>query len=55
MGTQNNHGKVAYLGTDDSEELQINGNTIPALGQFKYLGSIDQENGSSNLEIEKKD
>jgi hypothetical protein len=34
--------------------LQINGNTIPTVKQFKYLGSIVQENGSSDLEIDKR-
>jgi hypothetical protein len=33
--------------------LQINGNTIPTVKQLKYWGSIVQENGSSDLEIEK--
>jgi hypothetical protein len=40
--------------TDRSEELQINGNTIPTVEQFQYFGSTVQENGSSDLEIEKK-
>jgi hypothetical protein len=34
--------------------LQINGNKITTVNQFKYLGSIVQENGSSDLKIEKK-
>jgi hypothetical protein len=47
-------GKAEYLGTDHSEELQINGNTLPTVKQFKYLGSIIQENGSSGVEIKKR-
>jgi hypothetical protein len=54
-GLKINYGKTEYLGTDHSEELQINGNTIPTVKQFKYLGSIIQESGSPDLEIEKKD
>jgi hypothetical protein len=42
---------MEYFGTDHSEELQINESTILAVTQFKYLGSIVQENGSSDLEI----
>jgi hypothetical protein len=34
--------------------LQINGNKIPTVKQSKYLGSIVQENGPADLEIEKK-
>jgi hypothetical protein len=34
--------------------LKINGNTIPTVKQLKYLGSIVQENGSSDLEIDKR-
>jgi hypothetical protein len=45
---------MEYLGTDHSDELKINGNTIPTVKRFKYLGSVVQENGSSHLEIEKK-
>jgi hypothetical protein len=37
-----NYGKTEYLGTDHSEELQINGNTIPTLKEFMYLGSVVQ-------------
>jgi hypothetical protein len=36
-GLKMNHGQMEYLGTDNSEELQINGNTIPTVKQFKYL------------------
>jgi hypothetical protein len=32
----------------------MNGNTIPSAKQFRYLGSIIQENGSSELDIKKK-
>jgi hypothetical protein len=53
-GLKISYGKAKYLGTDHSEELQINGNTIPTVKQFKYLGSIVQENGSSVLEVEKR-
>jgi hypothetical protein len=53
-GLKINYGKTEYLGTDHSEELQINGNTIPTVKQFKCLGSIVQENGSSDLEINKR-
>jgi hypothetical protein len=42
------------LVTDHSEELQVSGNKIPTVKQVKYLGSIVEENGSSDLEIEKK-
>jgi hypothetical protein len=34
--------------------LKINGNTIPAVKRFKYLGSVVQENDSAELEIERK-
>jgi hypothetical protein len=44
---------MEYLGTDHSEELQINGNIIPTAKQFQYLGSVVQENGSSDFENEK--
>jgi hypothetical protein len=53
-GLKINYGKTDYLGTDRSEELQINGNTIPTVNQFKYMESIIQENGSSDFEIEKR-
>jgi hypothetical protein len=53
-GLKINYGKMGYLDTDHSEELQINGNTIPTVTQFKYLGSVVQENGSSDLEIDKR-
>jgi hypothetical protein len=46
--------KTEYLAKDHSEELQINGNTILTVKQFKYLGSTFQENGSSDLETEKR-
>jgi hypothetical protein len=46
-----NYGKMEYLGTDHSEELKINGNLTLTVKQFKYLGSIVQENGTSDLEI----
>jgi hypothetical protein len=39
-GLKINYGKTEYLGTDYSKKLQIYGNTIPAVKQFKYLGSI---------------
>jgi hypothetical protein len=32
-----NNGKKEYFSTDHSEELQINGNTIPTVKQFMYL------------------
>jgi hypothetical protein len=41
------------LFTEYSEELQINGNTIPVVKQFEYLGSIFQVNGLSDLQFEK--
>jgi hypothetical protein len=53
-GLKINHGKTEYLGTDHSEELQINGNTIPTVKRFKYLGETVQVNGSSDLEIEER-
>jgi hypothetical protein len=34
-GFKINYGKTEYLGTDHSDELQINGNTIPTVKQFK--------------------
>jgi hypothetical protein len=46
---------MEYLGSDHSEELKISGNTIPTVKHFKYFGSIAQEDGSTDLEIEKKD
>jgi hypothetical protein len=36
-----------------SEELKINVNTIPSVKQFKYLGSVVQENGSLTLKLKK--
>jgi hypothetical protein len=33
-GLKINYGRTEYLGTDHSEELQINGNTIPTVKQF---------------------
>jgi hypothetical protein len=53
-GLKINYGKTEYLGTDHTEELQVNGNKIPTVKQFKYLGSAVQDNGSSELEIEKR-
>jgi hypothetical protein len=44
---------MEYLGTDYSEDSQITWNTIPAVKQSKYFGSIIQENGLSDLETEK--
>jgi hypothetical protein len=37
-GLRISYGKTEYLGTDHSGELQINGNTILTVKQFKYLG-----------------
>jgi hypothetical protein len=54
-GLKMNYGKTEYLGTDHTEDLQVNLNIIPTVKQFKYLGSTVQDNGSSDLEIEKKD
>jgi hypothetical protein len=53
-GLKINYGKTEYLGTDHTEDLQVNGHIIPTVKQFKYLGSIVQDNGSSDLEIEKR-
>jgi hypothetical protein len=53
-GLKINNGKTEYLGTDHTEDLQVNGYIIPIVKQFKYLGSIVQDNGSSDLEIEKR-
>jgi hypothetical protein len=50
-GLKINYGKTEYLGTDHTENLKVNGNIIPTVKQFKYLGSIVQDNGSSDLEI----
>jgi hypothetical protein len=50
-GDKINYGNMGYLGTDHSEEFQINGNTIPTV---KHFGSIVQENGSADLEVEKR-
>jgi hypothetical protein len=33
------NGKTEYLGTHHTEDLQVNGNIIPTVKQFKYLGS----------------
>jgi hypothetical protein len=49
-----NYGKTEYLGNDHSEKLQIDGNTNTTVKECKYLGSILQDNGSSDLGIEKK-
>jgi hypothetical protein len=49
-----NYEQTEYLGTEHSEELQIDGNTIPPVIEFEYLGSIFQENGSSDLEFEER-
>jgi hypothetical protein len=38
-GLKMNHGQMEYLGRDHSEELQINGNTILTVKQFKHFGS----------------
>jgi hypothetical protein len=46
--------KLNIFFPDHTEELQVNRNIIPAVKEFKYLGSIVQDNGSSDLEIEKK-
>jgi hypothetical protein len=53
-GLKINYAKTEYLGTVHSEELQINGKAIRTVKQFKYLGSVVQENGPSDLEIEKR-
>jgi hypothetical protein len=53
-GLKINYGKMEYFGRDQSEEVQINGNTIPTVKKFKCLGSRVQENGSSDPEIKKK-
>jgi hypothetical protein len=34
-----NRGQMEYLGRDHSQELQINGNTILTVKQFKNFGS----------------
>jgi hypothetical protein len=39
---------------EETGKLQSDGNIIPTLNQFMYLGSTVQENGSSDLEINKK-
>jgi hypothetical protein len=49
MGFKINYGKMKYLGTDHSEKLQINKNTIQTVKQFKCLGSVVQENDSSDF------
>jgi phage gp16-like protein len=49
-----NYGKTEYLGTDHSEEFQTNGNTIPTVKRFKYLGSKVQENDSYDLDTEER-
>jgi hypothetical protein len=54
-GLDTNYGETEYLATGNSEELQINGNTTPAIKHFEYLGSIFQPNSLSELEFEKKD
>jgi hypothetical protein len=46
--------KTEYLGKDHTQDLQVNDNIIPTVKQFKYLGSIVQDNGSSDHEIEKR-
>jgi hypothetical protein len=46
--------KTEYLRTDLWDELEINGNKTKAVKNFKYLGSILKDNGSSDGEIEKK-
>jgi hypothetical protein len=53
-GLKINYGKTECLGTDHTEDLQFHGNIIPTVKQFKYLGSIVQDNGSSGLETEKR-
>jgi hypothetical protein len=53
-GLKINYGKMEYLSTDNSEELKINGNKIPTVKHLKCLGSIVQQNGSSDLEIAKR-
>jgi hypothetical protein len=53
-GLKINYGKTEYLVTHHLEELQIDGNTIPAVKLFTYLRSVVQENGSSDLEIGKR-
>jgi hypothetical protein len=54
-GLKINYRKMEYSGTDHSEELQISGSTIPTVKHFKYFESIVQENGSTDLEIDRKD
>jgi hypothetical protein len=39
-GLKINYGKTEYLGTDHTEDLQVNGNIIPTVKHFKYLGSV---------------
>lgn len=47
-----NYYKTEYVGTSHSEHF--NGNTILAIKRFQNMGSVVQENCSSDLEVEKK-
>jgi hypothetical protein len=37
-GLEINYGKTEYLGTDHTEELQVNENIIPTVKQFQVFG-----------------
>jgi hypothetical protein len=46
--------KTEYLGSDHSEEFQIDGNTIQTVKQFNYLGSLVQENKKAHDSVRKE-
>jgi hypothetical protein len=50
-GLKINYVKTEYLRTDHSGELQIDGNAVPTVQLFEYLGSIVQGSGPSDLVI----
>jgi hypothetical protein len=52
--TKINCGKMKYLSTNPTDEVETSGNKIKTIRNFKYLGSLLQDNGSSDGEIEKR-
>ena len=48
-----NYDNTEYLSTDSSDIQEINGMKIRIAQNFKYLWSIIQRNGSSNVDTER--
>ena len=53
-GLKINYKKTEHMTTGTEENIYIDGHKIESVSAFKYLGSILEKNGSSEIEIEKR-